>query len=151
MSFQTAPGSLSKASSLLITREMKNIRANLVLILVRIQEGHQVCALVVQNYLWIPTLVKCWLRPIEVNHTVFEHYTISQLRALAAWGCALCSILSHESRKIDDGNMRSFFEIPPTAPLGLRNEIVWATAPGSENVHSVDRLNFYYFTVPSKL
>jgi hypothetical protein len=80
-----------------------------------------------------------------------EHYTISQLRDLAAQGCALCSILSHESREIDDGNMRSFFEIPPTPTLGLRNEIVWATAPGSENVHSVDRLNLYYFAVSGKL
>ena len=77
-----------------------------------------------------------------------EHYTISQLRGFAAQGC---SIISHESREIDDGNMRSFFEIPPTPTLGLRNEIVWATAPGSENVHSVDRLDFYCFTVPGKL
>jgi hypothetical protein len=80
-----------------------------------------------------------------------EHYTISQLRDFAAQGCALCSILSHESREIDDGNIGSFFEVPPTSTLGLRNEIVWATAPRSENGHSVDRLYFYYFTVAGKL
>jgi hypothetical protein len=80
-----------------------------------------------------------------------EHYTISQLRELAAQGCSLCSILSHESREIDDGNMRSFFEIPPTSALVRRSKIVWATAPRNENSHPIDRLNLYFFTVPGRL
>lgn len=80
-----------------------------------------------------------------------EHYKISQLRDFAAQGCALCSILSHESREIDDGNMGSFFEIPSTPTLGRRSEIVWATAPRNENGHSIDRLNLYYFTVAGRL
>jgi hypothetical protein len=80
-----------------------------------------------------------------------EHYTISQLRDFAAQGCALCSILAHESDENDDGNMCSFFEIPATPSLGLRSQIVWATAPRNENGHSIDRLNLYYFAVAGRL
>ncbi len=80
-----------------------------------------------------------------------EHYTISQLRDFAAQRCALCSILAHESRKIDDENMCSSFEIPATPSLGLRSEIVWATAPRNESGHSIDRLNLYYFAVAGRL